>query len=397
MRGLVVFIIVLMGGTGIVTWWLPNLLKGPAVVSLPPGQNRGKDEMELPVPVRVFKATRIEFTDFLPTVGTVRGDAEVELKFELNGIIKSVDFKEGDIVKKGQVLAALDETDASARVAYAESKLRAAEAQLALAEKREEINQTLFDIGAIIRSKLEEAQLEVKQAEAQVDTARDELEIAKVELEKTVMKAPMDGVMGTREVEVGTFVSPQVIVGTIMDIRSVNVELGVIERDIERIKLGQRVKINVDSLPNESFQGNVNNLAPLIEGKSRTLTAKVAVPNPKGKLLPGMFARADIAVYEKPNALVIPTSSLKDSDGDGRFDTVFTVENEAAKMKPIVLGYLTTDYAEIREGIQEGEEVISEARGKLKEGSKVTLLETEEAGILRQEPELPGKQPEGPE
>ena len=385
----VILLIVLAGGVVAIIWWLPHLLKEPSVVRLPPGSKQGTEQIALPVAVRAFKATRIEFTDFLPTMGTVRGQTEVELKFEINGVVKSVEFREGDIVSQGQVLITLDDKDAVLRVEYGEAKLKAAEAQLALAQKRVEINDQLYQLGAIIKSKLEEAQLEAEQTKMQMETTRKEMELAKAELTKTVFKAPMNGVMGTREVEVGGFVTPQVIVATIMDIRSVLVELGIIERDIERIRLGERVKISIDALSQATFQGTIDNLAPMIEGKSRTLTAKVKVDNPQGQLLPGMFARADIAVFEKPNALVIPTSALKDSDNDGKFDSVFVVDGEVARLRPITLGYLTTDYAEIAAGIQEGDQVISEARGALKDGSKISLLETEEAGILRAEPVVP--------
>ncbi len=389
-RILVVFVVVLMTGIATILWWLPNLLKGPAVVKMPPGAKQGTEQVALPVPVRVFKVARIEFTDFLPTVGTVRGQTEVEMKFEVNGVVKSINFREGDVMTKGQVLMTLDERDAATRLAYSRTKQKTSEAQLALAQQRASINQQLFDIGAIIKAKLDEAMLEVEQSKTQVETAKEEVNLAQSELDKTVLRAPMDGVMGTREVESGEFVSPQIIVATIMDVGAVNVELGVIERDIERIRMNQKVKIVVDSLPNVSFQGTVDNLAPMIEGKSRTLTAKVKVMNPQGQLLPGMFARADIAVFEKPDALVVPTSSLRDNDGDGRFESVFMVEGEIAKLRPISLGYLTTDYAEVKEGIKEGEQVISEARSVLKDGAKVSLIESEEAGITRAEPKLPG-------
>ena len=388
MRTFLIFLIVLVIGIGRLMWWLPSLLKEPSGVRLPSGTaiTGPKTEEALPVAVRTFKATRIEFTDLLPTMGTVRGQSEVGLKFEVNGLVKTVDFREGDVVTQGQVLATLDDKDAKARMEYSDSKVKTAEAQTRLAQQRVTINEQLYALGAIIKSKLEESQLELEQTKSQIVTAQKELELANGELAKTALEAPMDGVMGTREVEAGEFVTPQAIVGILLDVGSVYVELGIIEKDIERIKLGQRVKITVDSLPNTTFEGKVDNLAPLIEGKSRTLTAKVKVDNPQGQLLPGMFARADIAVFEKQNTLVVPTSALRDTDSDGKFESVFVVEGEAAHLRPITLGYVTTDYAEIANGVQEGEQVISEARANLKDGSKVVLLEAEEAGIQRAEP-----------
>lgn len=390
----VIIILVIIGlGAAVVNWWLPSLLQAPGVTRLPPGvRPPGAPEISeeaLPVPVRTFKASRIEFTDLLPTLGTVRGEKEVTLKFEVNGVIKSMDFREGDIVTQGQVLATLEDKDARLRLEYARSKQQTAQKQLDLARKRLSINERLYKIGAIIKPKLEESQIEVEQAESQLTTAKKEAELAEAELAKTVLKAPLDGVMGTREAEVGEFVtvSPPTIVATLLDVGWVFVELGIIEKDIERIRMGQKVKVSVDSLPNTSFDGTIDNLAPIIEGKSRTLTAKVKVENATGQLLPGMFARADIAVFEKPNALVVPTSALKDADGDGKFESVFVVEGESAHLKPIVLGYLTTDYAEIASGIDEGAQVVTEVRGSLKEGGAVSLLEAEEAGVQRTEPQ----------
>ncbi len=354
-------------------------------------------EEAVPVAVRTFKASRIEFTDLLPSLGTVRGISEVELKFETNGIVKTIQFREGDVVSQGQVLATLEERDAQLRLEYAESKLKAAQAQRDLAAKRLSINEQLHQIGAIIRAKLEESELEVDQAEAQMETAQKEVELAEAELGKVTLKAPIDGVMGTKEVDEGEFYtsqSPPMIVATLMDVSSVYVELGIIEKDIERIRMGQRVKVTVDSIPNAAFEGTIDNLAPLIEGKSRTLTAKVKVENPQGQLLPGMFARAEIAVYEKPEALVVPTSALKDTDGDGKFESVFVLEGDAAKLKPITLGYLTTDYAEVTDGLKDEEAVVTEARGPLKDGSKVTLLEEEESAIQRAEPKVGPKEKE---
>jgi RND family efflux transporter MFP subunit len=398
LRAVLVFIIVLAVGFVIVTSLLPALLKGPKVTRLPPGvkpEGASVPEESLPVPVRTFKAAKIEFTDLLPTLGTVRGQTEVELKFEVSGTLQAINFREGDLAKEGQELAAVDDREAQLRVGYAESKQATAEAQLKLARKRLSVNEELFRIGAIIRPKLEESQIEVEQAETQVETAVKEAGLAEHELGRTTLEAPMDGVVGTRQVEPGEYVTPQNVIATLMDVNAVYVELGIIERDIERIRLGQRVKVSVDSLPNTTFEGKVDNLAPLIEGKSRTLTAKVKVENTQGQLLPGMFARAEIAVFEKPNALVIPTSALKDTDGDGKFESVFVAAaGDKAALKPITVGYLTTDYAEVSQGLDEGDQVITEARGNLKEGSALTFLEQEEAAFERAEPEVKGPEPE---
>lgn len=398
LRVIVVALIILIVGFVAVTRWLPAMLKEPKVTRLPPGvkpEGAAVSEEDIPIPVRTFKAARIEFTDLLPTLGTVRGQTEVELKFEVSGTVQAINFREGDLVKEGQELASVDDREARLKVGYAESKQATAQAQLKLARKRLSVNEELFRIGAIIRPKLEESQIEVEQAETQVETAVKEAGLAEHDLGRATLEAPIEGVIGTRQVEPGEYVTPQNVIATLMDVNSVYVELGIIERDIERIRLGQRVKVSVDSLPNTSFEGKVDNLAPVIEGKSRTLTAKVKVENTQGQLLPGMFARAEIAVFEKPNALVVPTSALKDTDGDGKFESVFVAApGDKAALKPITMGYLTTDYAEVSQGLDEGDPVITEARGNLKDGSALAFLEQEEAAFERAEPEVKGPEPE---
>lgn len=369
----------------------PMVSGGPSVVKLPPGQPPaiplGAGPEELPVQVRVHKVALVPFSDTLPVTGTIRGQAEIPLKFEINGVVKAVHFREGELVQAGEAIAVLEDRDMRLRLEHAQSKLAASQADVKLVAQRLTIHEQLFRIGAIIQAKLDEAKLEVEKAQAQAETTRREVALAQADLGKTSLNAPTNGVIGAIEVEPGEYVTPQSTVGLLADVSSVFVELGVIERDIEKIKLGQTAKITVDAFTGSEFEGTIEYLTPLIEGKSRTLTAKVRIPNENGALLPGMFARAEITVFQKEDTLVVPTTALHDQDGDGTFETVYVVTDEqTARVRPIRLGYMTTDYAEIAEGLQEDEQVIVEARGKLKDGAKVVLLEVEESGLQRQEP-----------
>lgn len=389
LRVLIIVLGILLGVTAL--WRAFGPKGGPARGRLPPGRpavipEAGLPE-ELPVQVRVFKVAASSFSDTLPVTGTVRGQTEVPLRFEINGVVRTVHFREGEMVQRGESIADLDEHDQQLRVEHSEAKLAAAEAQQKLAAHRVGTHERLLKIGAIIADKLEESRLELEQSQAQAETARKEVELAQADLAKTRLEAPMDGVVGTLEVEPGEFVTPQTAVGLLADVSSVYVELGVIERDIEKVKLGQAAKITVDAFPGVSLEGTIEYLTPVIEGKSRTLTAKVKVPNDKGALLPGMFARAELTVFQKEDALVVPTTALQDQDGDGTFEAVYVIDDaNLARLRPIQLGYMTTDYAEIAGGVSEDEQVVVEARGKLKDGGPVVLLEVEESGLKREEP-----------
>ena len=333
------------------------------------------------VTVRTYRVARGDFVDILPGMGTIKGDREVELRFSVNGIVDSINFFEGDLVRKGDIIATLDQKDALLKLEYAKSKLKTQQVAEEAAQKKYEIHQTLYDDGIIIKPKLEEIRLEYEGAKTQVKSAQKEVEFALAELDKTYLYSPTNGVMGTRDAEVGEFVTSNVKIASVYDTATVVAEMGVIEKDINRVALGQKAKVSVDTYPGVEFEGEIENIAPIIEGKSRTLTVKIRIKNdnPKGTLLPGMFARIWISVYEKKNTIKLPSSCLFDLNNDGEFDSVYVVgDDNIARARPVKVGYVSTDYVEIVDGLREGEQVVSEAMAELKDGVRVDVMEVQE-------------------
>jgi len=396
---LVVLLIVFLAGLvfRIAPIYVPKIAKvAPQIISKVRGQLDTKKQQEAQeamitpteeaveevISVRAYRTARADFIDILPAMGTVKGDKEIELRFPVNEVVDSVNFYEGDLIKKGDIVATLEQKDALLKLEYAKTKLKTAEVAQMSAEKKYQIHKNLFEQGIIIESKLDEARFEFEEAKSKVPTAQKEVEFALAELDKTYLYSPVNGVMGTRDVEAGEFVNSNVKVASIYDISYVVVEFGVIEKDVNRIALGQEAKINVDTYPGVDFKGNVDNIAPIIEGKSRTLTVKVRLKNdnPKGTLMPGMFARVWVSVYEKKNVIKVPAECLYDLDNNGEFDSVYVVDdNKIAHVRPIKVGYITSDFVEIADGLNEGEQVVSEAMTELKDGAKVEIIETQEA------------------
>jgi membrane fusion protein (multidrug efflux system) len=340
--------------------------------------------------VRAFKTKAVNFQDSLPVMGTVKGKTEIGSKFEVNGIVKEIRFREGEKVKKGDAIASLDPKDALLRVSYAKSKFNSAQSSYKSIQKKLEVNQQLYEAGAIIKSKLEEVQLECESASFQVETAKSEMELAENELNKTVIYSTKDGLMGPREAEEGEFVTPQDKVGSILETAEVFIEVGVVERDIEKLKIGQKAKVFVDAYPSVAFEGTVEYIFPVIEGKSRTLTVKIKVPNPQSLLLPGMFSRAEISIVDLKNAIMVPITCLISKGGmiiapAIPLKTIQKAENEetqtgTVQMKRVTLGYKTSDYAEVKEGLSAGDLVVIEVQGEgeFKENTKVKIAGTEE-------------------
>ncbi len=333
------------------------------------------------VTVRTYRVIRVDFVDILPGMGTIKGDREVDLRFSVNGIIDSINFFEGDLLRKGDIIATIDQKDALLKLEYSKSKHKTQQISEEASKKRLDMNKTLFKDGIIIRPKLDEVQFEYDGARSQTKSAQKEIEFALAELDKTYLYSPVDSVMGTRDVEVGEFVTSNVKVAALYETSSVIAEMGVIEKDINRVALGQQAKITVDTYPGVEFEGQIENIAPIIEGKSRTLTIKIRIKNNnvKGTLLPGMFARIWIAVYEKKNTIKLPSSCFYDLDNNGEFDSVYVVTDEnIAKATPVKLGYVATDYVEVTDGLREGEQVVSESMAELKDDVKVDVIEVQE-------------------
>jgi len=328
------------------------------------------------VSVNGYRIGLADFKDELPVVGTIKGMLKIELKFEINGVVNAINFREGDMVYKGDLIATLDKKDALLKVDYSKSKLDTAKTQLLAAQKKLEIHKKLYEIGGIIKAKLEEVELEVKSAESQVKSAEVELKSAEAELAKTQLYAPRDGVLGSRDVEVGEFVTPNNKIATLYGIEEVFAELGIVEKDIDKVALGQDVVISVDAHPGVSFNGKIDNIFPVIEGKSRTVTVRVRIKNEEALLLPGMFVRAMITIADFKDAIVVPSMAVNKTDEGYK---VFVVnEDNTVQSRVVEVAYVTTDYTVIGSGLNEGEIIVVETPQELKDGMPVNLIEVQE-------------------
>jgi membrane fusion protein (multidrug efflux system) len=329
------------------------------------------------VPVKVYKLSKVDFTDELPTVGTVKSLPELELKFELSGIIKSVNVKEGDKVRKGDVLATLDPKDVNLEVRYAEAKLDSAKAEYQAALKRYEVMKRLYEAGAIIKDRLDQAKAEVDVAKARVEVSERELALSKAKLEKLKIVAPQDGVIGKKEKDVGEYVTPNDVILTLIDRDNTYVEVVIIEKYSDKIKTGQKANVKVDTYPTRIFFGYVENVFPEVDERTRTVNVRIRVLDPGRLLKPGMFARANIAVYSKRKALVVPATAVSIQRG-AYYASV--VENGKVVYKRVSVDYVSTDYVVIKRGLKEGDLVIIETPGmkRLASGTGVKIIEVQE-------------------
>jgi membrane fusion protein (multidrug efflux system) len=325
--------------------------------------------------IKVYKVSRGTFEDLLPTMGSVKALITTKLNFEVPGLVELINYKEGDLVKEGQLIARLKQNEALLKIDYNRAKLKSAMVSLAQAEKKVQMHRQLYEIGAINRLKLSEVESEAGTAKHQVEAAQVEIDSAKQELKKTEMYAPSDCIIGERNIEVGELVSPYTPKAMqVLDMNTVYAEIGVVERDVTKLKIGQLARVYVDAYPDLPFDGIIDNIYPALSDKTRTLPVEIKIDNSRRMLMPGMFTRADIILYEKPGVISIPRIALKKMQ-DAALVYIIDEATNTAQERLVETGYESTDYIEILRGLKEGDLVSISNVEQLTSGTPVQITE----------------------
>ena len=332
------------------------------------------------VPIKVFKVGRFNFEDSLNALGTIKGGVEFKLSFEIPGVISAINYREGERYEEGALLISLKQDDILLRLKRSQAAQSKAQAAQAIAQEKYNEHEKLFQIGAIPQTTLDKVKLEVDQARYETEAMTLEMKANEAVLEKSNLYAPSAGTIGELNIEEGETITQNTLVGTHVSTERVVAEFGITEREINKISLGQNAKVFVDAYPDKVFEGTVENIAPVIIGTSRTADVRVRIENPENLLLPGMFARIRILLYQKKNTLVVPNDALQGKEG-AQFVYVIHPEEKTATKTPVVVGYARVDYAQIDSGLREGEIVAVSGLERLQEGAKVKVIETQEAEL----------------
>lgn len=291
---------------------------------------------------------------------------------------------EGDKVKKNQIIARIDDSDIKAQLLEAKANLQFNEAGLTDAKKNYERQQALFKTGSTTESDLEAAETNYKKVLASIDIAKARVKETEVALENTLIRAPFDGTVLTKNADVGEMVAPlgagsnaRAAVVTMADMSSLQVEADVSESNIERVSIGQRCQISLDAYPNVYYQGFVAKIIPTADRSKGTVTVKVAFKKYDDRVLPEMSVKiiflknnnSKNLVSEKP-VLVVPNSALAKR---GNKNIVFEIQQGKAIEIPVDLGKSLGDYTEIKSGLKSGDEIIDNVTDQIQSGTKVKV------------------------
>lgn len=289
------------------------------------------------------------------TTGTLLANEEVELRPEISGLVTNIYFEEGKKVRKGELLAKINDRELKAQLRQKEIE----EKQAGDLEKR---NRELFDINGI-------SQEDYDKFLNALDMIRAEKEAIESRIAETEIIAPFDGVIGLRHLSQGGYATPENLLATMQDIDPMKIEFSVPEKYASKIKDGTEISLLIGDSP-EEFKGKVYALESKIDLGTRTIKARAKIPNPKGTLMPGSFAKVEITLEDFPNAIVIPSGAvIPQLSGE----TVFIVRGGRASSVPVVSGIRTENGVEIISGLNPRDTLIVSGILQLTDGKPVQI------------------------
>ena len=345
---------------------------GPADRTAPPAAQASAGRP--PVAVTVAPAATRDVSDAIDVVGSLAPKFFAEVKSEVTGVVTAVFVTEWAPIRAGEPLARLDASETEAGIAA----LKAATAQAAVAEKRakheQERARQLLEYGLITPQAADEAQSALDAATAAVAAAHAQVQTAEARLAKFFIRAPMDGVVALRRVNVGDRVENM---GSsdpmfrIVDTRLLELTVSVPSTHLAAVRVGQPIEFAADALPNRQFTGRVMFINPAVDEASRSARVVADVRNGDGALKGGMFARGRIVLASRQNAVVVPREALLDWNVPARTASVYVVAGECADKRAVQVGAVTADGVEIAAGVRAGESVVTRGGFALRPGDQV--------------------------
>lgn len=330
--------------------------------------------------VQIQAAEKKSLRPFIEAIGTLNPYEEVIVSAEVDGILKDVWVDEGSVASKGQVLSLIDDTDYNLEVKRAEAALRQAEANLANTRLEYQRKEALYKEELVTKQQFDDVSTRLSLTEAEVDRAKASLSLAKQRLSKTKIYSPLSGVVKERKVERGNYVRNGIPLFVIINSNPLKLNFTVTEKDVGKLKIGQDVSFNADALRGKEFKGKLSIIYPSLEEKTRTLQVEAQVPNPKGLLKPGLFAKVTLYTGMEKDTIVIPVTALL---YEAEKIKVFVVEGDRAKERSVRIGQRyrfaagssepLQEFTEIIEGVKEGELIVTVGQQNLFEGAKVNV------------------------
>ncbi|MEX2583370.1 MAG: efflux RND transporter periplasmic adaptor subunit [Gemmatimonadota bacterium] len=315
------------------------------------------------VSVEVYEVQPVAFTDFVEVVGRIEADRDVTMSAEESGTIRQLLVEKGAQVRAGQPIARIDD-----RVLRPQAEQAAAEA--ALARETWERQRRLWEEDRV------GSEISYLQARYRAETADAAARVFQERLERTVVRAPISGILDTRLVEVGTLVGPGTAIGRIIDTRTVKIAGGVPERYAGQIEPGTEVSVRLEGVQGATVVGEVDFVGASIDQGNRTFPIEVDVANENGMLKPGMIANVSVVRQTIENALVVPQEAvLRVEDGYVAYVAVDRGEETIAEARSVIVGPSQGNRVIIDAGLNAGDRIIVVGQNRLAAGDRLQIVQ----------------------
>ena len=326
-------------------------------------------------PAEIMFVSAVELRPTLALSGSLRAVEQASVKARIAGDVREVLAREGEAVVAGQILVRMDTTEYQAKVDQARGNLNASKAQLDIALKNRDNNHALLDKGFISRAAFDNTASQLAVAQANVDSARGALEVVQKLLNDTVIRAPMSGLIASRNVQPGEKVSTDYRLFDIVNLKKMEMEAAVPANEIGHVKLGQQVSLHIEGMP-ETFKGQVTRVNPATQAGSRSILVYIQVSNPQDLLRVGMFAEAQLTLQTKSDVFALPMSAVR-KDSSGAY--VYAIEAGKLIKKPVTLGMEgrtgEEPRVEITAGVTSNDQVLKNDMGNLRPGTAVRIAQ----------------------
>ncbi len=310
-------------------------------------------------PVEVLALLRQNLDETLTVVGSLAPNESAELRPEIVGLIKKINFEEGMTVKTGQLLVKIDDAELRAQLAQSEARFQLAELSLQRAEA--------------LRLTQSNTQADADRARSEFAAAKAERALLRLRIEKTEIKAPFDGIVGGRSISIGDYVTTQSIITTIDDLSRLKVDFQVPERALSKVHQGTQFVVSSSAIGRDDTQtpirGEVYFVSSIIERSTRSSQIKGLLNNPPAKLKPGMFANIEVVLDVRRGVLTVPEGSiLSTATGTSLILVKEEAGNKVAEFVPVRLGLRARGLVEVESlkgTLSEGQLVVASGVGGL--------------------------------
>lgn len=334
-------------------------------------------------PPQTVSTTVAQESSWQPTVealGNLRASQQASLSSQIAGIVTAIHFESGEKVRAGQVLAQISDAPQRAQLAQLQAQVGQLQAQRELAQTTLKRDEAQLKVQAISQAVVDTDRANMASIEAQLKALAEQINAQKAVLDQARITAPFSGVLGIRQINLGQYLAPGTAAVTLQALDPMDIDFTVPQNQIELVHAGMAAQVSTNAAPGKTFTAKVIAVEPQVNTTTRNLTVRARIPNPKGELLPGVFATVKLTDGQPRDYVTLPNAAVAYNPYGA---TVFIVKDDGkgadgkpkqvAEQRFVTTGPTRGDQVAILSGLKPGETVVTAGQLKLRNGTPVLI------------------------